>query len=108
MYWAVREAVVIGMMPPGPRNINNCQEWVNSRVLVLTAAWGGDRSPDGLNDPLTQNPRPLWSNKQLTGIKLGTLKRIQYWQEETQHPIGAGPSNHDTQGPTDPGLPPRK
>ena len=84
MYRAVREAVMIGMMPGGVGNINRCQEWGNPRVPVLTASGGDHEGP--LTDVL--NPRPSWSKDMMEKIKQGKLKRLQYLDEDSDRSCG--------------------
>ena len=88
LYHAVRESVLIGMMPSGLPNINRCNEWGAPRVPVLVAT-GGDDEDDG--KPLV-NPRPSWSKDLMIQIKRGNVKRIKYWDEETRADPDGQPS----------------
>ena len=84
LYRAMREAVMIGGMPPGLSNINRCQEWGNPRVPVLVASGAGGLGDDQEQQQEPQpNPRPLWSMNTMGQIKSGSTKRIQYWDGDT-------------------------
>ena len=95
LYRAAREAVLIGMQPAGPSNINRCQEWGTPQVPVLTAQ-GGDRD---LSDGTVANPRPEWSRDQLNRIKQGTLKRIKYWNNDDSDETGSNVEAGGSEGP---------
>ena len=80
LYRAVRESVEIGALPPGPENLNRCQEWGAPRVPIL-AVNGGDEEIEANDHARTQgrtttNWRSEWSAKVLDDIKNGGVKRV--------------------------------
>ena len=58
---AARESILIASLPPGPENLNRCQEWGSHRVVInLDIEWSmtvPNHDPPPPPPPPTQGPR---------------------------------------------------
>ena len=92
LYRACRESVQIANLPSGLRNMNRCMEWGRPRVPILVAT-GGDENEGESGEP-GRNPRPEWSAMTMEKIREKGLKRIKFWERETEENESAVDHGH--------------
>ena len=80
LYRTVREAVKISLLPGDSRNFNQCLEWGQPRVPVLTATGGDPESSEVIREG-DRNPRREWTKQIMTEITEGRKKRVRYWTD---------------------------
>ena len=75
LYRAVRESMEIGSLPPGPENLNRCQEWGTPRVPILSVT-GGDEHNNSYMVSGEMNDRMEWTHKTMESVRAGTMKIV--------------------------------